>query len=66
MTLPEIPRVCRDPDDDKVIATALFGLVDCLITEDRDILANEVQAILAKAGIEVMSMNTWVRHLDEL
>ena len=29
---------CRDPDDDKLLETALMGEVDCLITGDRDLL----------------------------
>jgi uncharacterized protein len=28
-----IIRICRDPDDDKVIATAIAGKVDYLVTE---------------------------------
>ena len=30
---------CRDPDDDKVLETALMGAADCLVTGDRDLLA---------------------------
>lgn len=30
---------CRDPDDDKVLETALMGEADCLVTGDRDLLA---------------------------
>ena len=30
---------CRDPDDDKLLETALVGEADCLITGDRDLLA---------------------------
>ena len=30
---------CRDPDDDKLLETALLGQADCLITGDRDLLA---------------------------
>ena len=30
---------CRDPDDDKLLETALMGEADCLITGDRDLLA---------------------------
>ena len=66
VTLTEIPRLCRDPDDDKVLATALFGLVDCLLTEDNDLLTKEIKAILAASDIEVMSMSDWVKHLDTL
>ena len=29
---------CRDPDDDKVLETALMGAADCLVTGDRDLL----------------------------
>ena len=29
---------CRDPDDDKLIETAVMGAADCLVTGDRDLL----------------------------
>ena len=29
---------CRDPDDDKLLETALTGKADCLVTDDRDLL----------------------------
>ncbi|HXG66619.1 MAG TPA: putative toxin-antitoxin system toxin component, PIN family [Blastocatellia bacterium] len=29
--------VCRDPDDDNVLATAVAGNCDCLITGDKDL-----------------------------
>ena len=29
---------CRDPDDDKILETAMTGDADCLITGDRDLL----------------------------
>lgn len=29
---------CRDPDDDKLLETAMVGWADCLITGDRDLL----------------------------
>lgn len=32
------PPVCRDPDDDWVLAAARAGRCDCLITGDRDLL----------------------------
>ncbi len=31
-------KVCRDEDDDKIIAGALSGKADCLITGDKDLL----------------------------
>jgi len=30
--------VCRDPDDDIVLATAVAGACDCLVTGDKDLL----------------------------
>ncbi len=30
---------CRDPDDDKLLETALLGEANCLVTGDRDLLA---------------------------
>ena len=32
------PPVCRDPDDDFVIATAIAGQCACIITGDKDLL----------------------------
>ena len=29
---------CRDPDDDKILETALMGDADCLVTGDQDLL----------------------------
>ena len=36
--LPLSARVCRDPDDDLVLATALAAEVDVIITGDKDLL----------------------------
>ena len=30
--------VCRDPDDDHILASAVSGKVDCLLTGDEDLL----------------------------
>lgn len=29
---------CRDPDDDKLLETAMMGEADCLVTGDQDLL----------------------------
>jgi len=31
-------QVCRDPDDDNILAAALGGNCDCIITGDKDLL----------------------------
>ncbi len=35
------PCLCRDPDDNKILAAALAGEADCLISGDRDLLSLE-------------------------
>ena len=30
--------VCRDPDDDKILAAAISGKCDCIVTGDKDLL----------------------------
>ncbi len=47
----EIPRVCRDPDDDQVLAIAITGSADALVTGDADLLA-----LGAYAGVNVSSV----------
>ena len=42
----EIPRVCRDPDDDQMLAIAVTGSADALVTGDADLLALRVHGAL--------------------
>ncbi|MDX6405769.1 MAG: uncharacterized protein QOH70_3224 [Blastocatellia bacterium] len=35
-------QVCRDPDDDNILAAALSGNCDCIITGDKDLLVLKV------------------------
>ncbi len=35
--LPLKTSVCRDPDDDMILATALSGDVDCIVSGDKDL-----------------------------
>lgn len=36
--------VCRDPDDDLVLATAIAGGPDCIVTGDKDLLVLKIHA----------------------
>jgi uncharacterized protein len=57
VTPAEVPRVCRDPDDDQILAIAVIGAVDTLVTGDSDLLALGVHggvSIISIAGFETM------------
>src|SRR5205085_5881459 len=43
-------RVCRDPDDDNVLAAAIAGKCNCIITGDKDLLI-----LKQYGGIEILS-----------
>ena len=55
--------VCRDPDDDKVIATAVAGKVDYLVTADNDLLTSEVAELLRSVDIAVISAEALIQLL---
>lgn len=63
---PEVPRLCRDPDDDKVIAAAIYGLADYLLTVDQDLLTRDIADKLAQVGIELISGDELILRLDDL
>lgn len=52
--------VCRDPDDDWVLATALAGSCDCILTGDKDLLV-----LTAFAGIPIVAPGAFWRHESE-
>lgn len=55
--LSDIPRVCRDPNDDKVIATATQGQADFIATEDNDLLALDgYEGISIVTGLEILNI----------
>ncbi len=47
----EVPRVCRDPDDDQILAIAVSGTADSLVTGDADLLA-----LGAHGGVNISSI----------
>lgn len=50
-------RVCRDPDDDAVLAAALAGKCDCIVTGDKDLLDLE-----RFEGIPIISPSAFWRY----
>jgi putative PIN family toxin of toxin-antitoxin system len=62
--LPEtIPRVCRDPDDDRVIACAVVGNADVIVSGDEDLLNLEqvgtMLILTAAQFLEVLEQGEW-------
>ena len=55
-------RVCRDPDDDKIIETAVAGCADALVSGDKDLLA--LRPIGDESEIEQDGRT--IRHHDDV
>ena len=53
------PTVCRDPDDDYLVALAMIAGAEVLVSGDDDLLAVEP----ARAGVEVMTPRQLVDRL---
>jgi len=53
----DLPSICRDSSDDKLIATALYGEVDYLVTADADLRTEAVGKVLMQQNITVLSMD---------
>jgi predicted nucleic acid-binding protein len=54
-------KVCRDPNDDMVIETAIRGAADVLVTGDKDLTEDpNVLATLAEARVRVMSITRYL------
>lgn len=59
--LPEtVPRICRDPDDDQVIACAVVGEADVIVSGDDDLLALE-----QVGGISILTAVRFLEMLNE-
>lgn len=57
--LPLSARVCRDPDDDFVLATAISAQAEMIVTGDEDLLV-----LKQHAGIRILSPRQFLEHLD--
>lgn len=60
MEVAEISPICRDPEDDKFLATAVLGEADYVVSEDRDLLDLREQQ-----GIKIVDVATFLKVLGE-
>jgi predicted nucleic acid-binding protein len=61
---PGLLRLCRDPDDDIVIETAVIGRADLVVTRDDDLKrAPEVVAFLEQLNIPVRTVRRFLAEL---
>ena len=59
-------RICRDPDDDMVIETAINGRADVLVSRDDDLKRYpEVAAVMAERGVRVLTVQRFLDALRE-
>jgi putative PIN family toxin of toxin-antitoxin system len=54
-----VPPQCRDPKDHPVLATAIDGRVDAIVTGDADLRADdELRSAMAQYGVELWGVDT--------
>jgi putative PIN family toxin of toxin-antitoxin system len=59
--IPGTLRLCRDPDDDAVIETAVVGLAQYVVSRDEDLMrVPELAEALSVAGIEFVTVQTFL------
>jgi putative PIN family toxin of toxin-antitoxin system len=59
VVIDNFPAVCRDPEDDKFLATAVAGRASMVVSEDRDLLILDdyqgIQIVTAKDFLEKLT-----------
>lgn len=59
-------HLCRDPDDDMVIETAINGRAELMVTRDDDLKRDwDLIQVLAGEGIEVLSVQQFLKRLAD-
>ncbi len=61
-----IPPNCRDPKDLPVLATAIDGEAEVIVSGDDDLLADDgLRAAMATYGIQLLGVHSFLKYLDE-
>ncbi len=64
--LETIPPNCRDPKDLPVLATAIDGKANVIVSGDDDLRADEaLRAAMEGFGIRLLGVNSFLEYLDE-
>jgi len=59
-------HLCRDPNDDMIIETAINGRADVIVTRDEDLSRDlELIATVRQFGIEILTVERFLRLLGE-
>jgi putative PIN family toxin of toxin-antitoxin system len=57
-------HICRDPNDDILIETAIEGKADVLVSRDEDLTRDlEVMAVMSTAGVRVLTVRHFLAEL---
>lgn len=60
-----IPPNCRDPKDLPVLATAIDGKAEMIVTGDDDLRADdELRTVMATYGIQLLGVNSFLECLE--
>jgi uncharacterized protein len=64
--LETIPPNCRDPKDLPVLATAIDGKADVIVSGDDDLRADDtLRAVMETYGIRLLGVNSFLEYLDD-
>ena len=65
VTLKTIPPRCRDPQDHPVLATAIDGRADAIVTGDDDLRADDdLRQAMASYGIQLWGVQSLLEAID--
>jgi uncharacterized protein len=61
-----VPPHCRDPKDLPVLATAIDGSADIIVSGDDDLRADDLlRSMMASQGVQLLGVTSFLRRLEE-